>query len=74
MHVFEEQKNKLKQAHVKYWFGYPDEEFAADDGSFTACYCGGRIVPMQKDKEGNTTVGAIWHLRRFTLNDLDERE
>lgn len=62
LHAFQENSISARKEHVNRYFGIvkggDDDEH--EDGSFIACYCGGRIVPMGPDKDDHMIV-AIWH-------------
>jgi hypothetical protein len=62
IHVFEENSKSARSEHIKRYFGLApgglEDEW--EDGSYIICYCGGRLVPMGKDKE-NKEVAAVWH-------------
>lgn len=62
LHAFEENSNSARKEHINRYFGIVKggNEDTHDDGSFIACYCGGRIVPMGTDKDDQMIV-AVWH-------------
>lgn len=74
LHAFQEKQNKDKNLHLRNWLGYPvdDNRDVHEDGSYIACHCGGRIVPLSKLDTGEFDVAAIWHKRSF--RELDESE
>jgi len=69
-HAFQETKVSAMNAHIKNWFGIvPMELEDPRDGSYMACYCGAWLIPLEDDKNGNITVGGVWHQREYKEKD-----
>jgi hypothetical protein len=62
LHAFEENSTSARKEHISRYFGIAKDgnEDEHDDGSFIACYCGGRLVPMGINNEDQRVV-AVWH-------------
>lgn len=71
IHVFQEDENCYKRDHIKYWLGYPleDDEVENSRDGYVVCHCGGKLVPLERNDIGETSIGAIWHLKAYKEYD-----
>lgn len=70
IHAFPESKVSGMKDHLDNWFGIvPMELENTETGSYLACYCGAWLEPFEFDKDGEISVGAIWHQRRYKSRD-----
>lgn len=71
-HAFEEEKASSRRAHMNAFFGVipdGDDQYDDESGSYTICYCGGRLVPLAFDKHGNIVSAAVWHNKIILRQD-----
>jgi hypothetical protein len=65
-HAFQENRMKDMNEHLEQWFGIvPIDLMDYETGAYLACYCGAWIVPLQKTKNNEILVGAVWHTRKY---------
>lgn len=74
LHVFEEENPMDRADHLEFWFGYP--EFGPNYDAlnpYQICYCGADLLIIQKDENGKSEVGVVWHKMHFDDIFFDEK-
>ena len=74
LHVFEEKDQLNQDEHLEFWFGYPELGPAYDEESDTQmCYCGAEMIVMERSRDNEITVAAMWHTMRFDPKFFSEK-
>jgi hypothetical protein len=74
MHAFQETEKVQQKLHFQTFFGHipgDDEQYDEKLGSYVICYCGGRLTPISRNKQGDILVAAVWHNKPRMWEDYD---
>ena len=75
IHAFEEVKLTSQRAHLRMFFGMipsDDDKYDEETGSYVVCYCGARLVPIDRNSDGDIINAAVWHNRIVPRSERDE--
>jgi hypothetical protein len=61
VHVFPEDDQDARAAHLEFWFGYPTDVRGWDrEDRAIVCFCGATLFPLARDGS-NVLVSGVWH-------------